>query len=399
MASYILRNRQVAMTALTLPFLLFLLSPPVSAQTSLDREPRVKLGPWAGELKVGPGMNAVGKHLHDSEFIGQDLTAAVFDGCNLYGVRFIECDLSRASFKGACLTGAVVQASALDGADFEDAIINGAKFTSFCMSKEQLKSTHSYKTKDLRNCVISANNGPFVRKGEVTIPVKYDFRKATLNGAILVGGNFSECDFTGASIEGMKIYRSKITSKQLASTSSYKKHRLRHMCFSNFRYITRGPCAIDGKIDFSGIDLTGTRFRGRPLDADFSDAIISKCSFDFTITKEQLCSTRNYQQGNLSKIRLLGIDLSGCDLSRQNLTGCEYKRCDFSDANFEDTVITDTNFGKKRDWECTGLTLGQIQSTWNYKNNRMEGITLPKEIADALEMERQAKNKSVEKDE
>lgn len=166
------------------------------------------------------------------------------------------------------------------------------------------------------------------------------------------------------------------------------------MRFSNFQAITRGPCAIDGKIDFSGIDLTGTSFRGRPLDADFSDAMISKCSFDFAITKEQLCSTRNYREGNLSGIELRHIDLSGCDLSYQNLTGCDFVLCDFGGANFRDTVITDADFGKKADWQCTGLTLDQMKSTWNYKHNRMEGITLPKEIAKALETERTTKNTS-----
>jgi hypothetical protein len=66
--------------------------------------PRVRLGPWARDLQVGPGMNAAGRTLRDSEFVGQNLSGAVFDGANLYGARFYQCDLSDASFRGAHFT-------------------------------------------------------------------------------------------------------------------------------------------------------------------------------------------------------------------------------------------------------------------------------------------------------
>ena len=39
---------------------------------------------------------------------------------------------------------------------------------------------------------------------------------------------------------------------------------------------------------------------------------------------------------------------------------------------------------------CTlnGVTLENVKSTWNYKNNRMEGITLPSDIQKALDAEK-----------
>lgn len=52
--------------------------------------PRVKLGQAAVGLLVGPGMNASGKDLRGSVFIGQNLTGAVVDGCDLQGVRFFD---------------------------------------------------------------------------------------------------------------------------------------------------------------------------------------------------------------------------------------------------------------------------------------------------------------------
>jgi len=77
--------------------------------------------------------------------------------------------------------------------------------------------------------------------------------------------------------------------------------------------------------------------------------------------------------------------------------GLNFLRCDFGGANFRDAVITDVDFGKRSDRQCTGLTTDQIKSTWNYKHDRMEGIRLPKDIAVALETERKAKKKSAEK--
>ncbi len=85
--------------------LLLMFSPKLQAQEnwqnrteskySFEEEPSVKLGRWARDLRVGPGMNAVGKHLKGTEFVGQNLQGAVFDDCDLDGVRFNECDLSR----------------------------------------------------------------------------------------------------------------------------------------------------------------------------------------------------------------------------------------------------------------------------------------------------------------
>jgi hypothetical protein len=47
--------------------------------------------------------------------------------------------------------------------------------------------------------------------------------------------------------------------------------------------------------------------------------------------------------------------------------------------NFTNAVVTDCVLG-----EYTNLTLEQIKSTWNYKNNRMTGIVLPPEIQKKL---------------
>ena len=89
MASLDFNRLWLALIAVTLPVLLVLLSADVQADTE---QARVKLGPWVEQLEVGPKMNAAGKRLRDSEFVGQDLNRAVFDGCDLDGVRFCQCD-------------------------------------------------------------------------------------------------------------------------------------------------------------------------------------------------------------------------------------------------------------------------------------------------------------------
>ena len=89
--------RFVAIAVQSVSVLLIALS--ACSRADVD-QPRVVFGPWAGQLSVGPGMDATGRHLRGSEFVGQNLAGAVFDRCDLDGVRFYQCDLSGASFKG-----------------------------------------------------------------------------------------------------------------------------------------------------------------------------------------------------------------------------------------------------------------------------------------------------------
>jgi hypothetical protein len=70
--------------------------------------PRVVLGPGVKNLVVGPGMNAADRDLRGSQFVTQNLSGALFDGCSLYGVRIAGCNLKNASFRGAVFAGSEV---------------------------------------------------------------------------------------------------------------------------------------------------------------------------------------------------------------------------------------------------------------------------------------------------
>jgi len=334
-------------------------------------QPRVKLGPWAGDLKVGQGMNAAGRNLRGSEFVGQELADAVFDRCDLSGVHFWDCNLSRASFRGADLSKASLdECPSIRDADFTDAVITGLA-GDFSLTPKQLQSTHSYKIKDLRGCFLISAYDP---RAPTAAPT-YDFRGAKLDGARLSYGDFRNCDFTDATIDRVTFYGGRMTFAQIASTKSFQCRSLRRMDFA---------LLLEGEQDFFEIDLTGTRLGpGSGTRPRFQNAIIRDCTVGRDFRKEDLYSTRDYQKGHLRGISFLEVDMCRWDLARQNLTGCRFAGCALTHADLTDAIITDVRIEHGRH-RVTGLTAEQIKSTWNYKHNRMDGIVLPKELAEQL---------------
>jgi uncharacterized protein YjbI with pentapeptide repeats len=239
-------------------------------------------------------------------------------------------------------------------------------------------STWSYKNKDLHQCAIRAAY-PYPSR-EVAA---YDFRRADLREATLLG-DFSKSDFTDARIFGAFFGNDSITFEQLASTWDFTQRRLRVRLSSGG---TPGATST-GKWDFSHMNLVGSDLSFRPSDVDLTDATINDCTIRDGVTKAQLYSTRSYQQGDLTGLRVMRGDLSGCDLSGMNLTGCLFSHCRFAGANFEDAVITAAWFITDNTVaESDRLTVEQIKSTWNHQHGRMEGVRLPDHIREALREE------------
>ncbi len=360
-----------------------LVSAPVAADTE---NPRARLGPAVRDLDVGPNMNAAGRDLRGSEFVGQDLSGAVFDDCNLGDVRIYQCDLPRASFRGADLARLQIGDCNVDGADFTDALINGAghlaggAFYKYVLeiSPEQLKSTRSYKTKDLRQCMIHGAWGA----------PSFDFRGAHLERAVLTSGDFTNCDMSDAHVYGVTFRNFTLTFEQLASTADYRRGRL---CISVQGGGT-SAAGLTGRWDFSGIDMRGSTLVGMRSEADFTDARINCCSMRWGFTSVQLASTASYKNGDLTDVQMVFIDLSGCDLTGVNLTGSSFAQCQFAGVRLDDAVVTDVNFVSVSGIPpgCKGLTMDQVRSTWNYKHGRMEGIRLPDKLAEALKREESA---------
>lgn len=343
--------------------------------------PAVLLGPNAGGIEIGPGVNLTGVDLFGSRFIGQDLHDAVFNGCNLNGVTFYQCNLRNASFRRTVLTGACIEECDIQGVDFADAWINDMRPWSITetkahglkMTPEQLISTRNWRTKNLNDCIITACDG-------------LGFENATLRNATIEFADVRECRFGDAHIDGLSLLYCKIRFEHLLATRQFaRKLPLR---------IHLGGVRVEGKCNFAGMDLSGSTFGGiltpdgGPADLDFTAATIRGCVFNETLTEKCLYSTFSYKEGDLSGLALARTDW---DLSRQNLTGASFSACRFSGTKMNDAVISDVNFAKNRFVPSIDLTVEQVKSTWNYKQGRMAGIVLPEELAEALRQEQEAK--------
>jgi uncharacterized protein YjbI with pentapeptide repeats len=324
---------------------------------------QVVWGQGAERVRVGPGMQAQGKQLAGSTFAAQDLSRANFSGCNLFHVTFHECNLSRALFRGTRLTDTRFLDCIIDDVDFTDTVVNGVKFEgTFDFTAEQFKSTRSYRQKDLRNCRIPAEDDS-----------GYDFRDADLTGAD--AGDLRRSFLQAARIDGIRLDLCLVDPAQFMSTAN-----LRGKHLTNARLSLRN-CE---NIDFSGMSFENVEFSYANPKIDFTDARIRGCRFRRgALTQQLLHQTRDYGNGTLRSVGVDECDLSKCDFSRMNLTGCSFSMCDLANAVFEDAIITDVSFGYK----CSGLTVAQIKSTWNYRHKRMEGIILPKELQEALKNE------------
>ena len=195
-----------------------------------------------------------------------------------------------------------------------------------------------------------------------------------------------------------RSYLSGINKNQFESTLNFSKHKDFSDCgfgYSDF-----------SNVDFTGFDLRNTAFNEVKVDgANFTDAKIAGMRFDGNnpyhhksvadIKIEQLLSTRDFKDGFVKNVRFghmawpdHTIDLSNmvfidCQFGCMPLTWNENEKeyvpdydkikklpdSEFAKIDLTNSIISGCNFEY-----FLGLTLENIKSTWNYKNNRMEGI-------------------------
>jgi len=337
----------------------------LSAQIALAEDPAPP--PHAAPLKIGPGMNAVGRNLRGEQFWEADLSGADFSDADLTGSTFECCNLENVSFRGARMNGTYIEDCKTTGADFTDAVIGyvGPRARRLEITPEQLKATKTYasKKKFLNECSIPGGD--------------YDFRNFVLRDCVFQNDflNFHNSDFSGASLEGANFDGNGLRFDQLASTDNYRRKKFHRLYASIF-----GPADFTGICFFdSGLRivddmvLENTRFEGA-------------CSLKGKVRADQIRATYNYRHGDLSRLTLRekkvgDIDLSGLDLSGQNLTDVNFEGT-FAGAKFDDAVICGAKFDRARD-----LTADQIRATWNFKHGRMADIELPAAVAQELGLE------------
>ncbi|MDR2346325.1 MAG: pentapeptide repeat-containing protein [Planctomycetaceae bacterium] len=79
--------------------------------------------------------------------------------------------------------------------------------------------------------------------------------------------------------------------------------------------------------------------------------------------------------------------------SNQNLSNCKFESVDLTGTDFTNAIITGVQFNGYERYSAINPTIDQIKSTWNYKNNRMDGIKLPPDIQKELDKEKQKNTK------
>ena len=312
-----------------------------------------------------------GAHLGDFTE-SQLMSTASYQQKNLVGVRLERNDLSNWDFRGQNLTGARFYGANMSGTDLSDAWIEGVDFENTALTKSQLASTSSYQAKNLRGIRI---------RGDFS---EWDFRGQDLSHANFERADLSDSDFRDAIITGAAMFRrSGFTEAQFVSTASYKKKDL------------TGIRAYEANLsgwDFSGQNLTGAQFTQSWLhDADFTDAVITGASFAGAsgFTNEQLASTANYKNRNLTGIEI-GGDLSGWDFSNQNLMGASVV-AKLTGANFSGAIISGANFRNAAEFtepqllstasygsrDLRKIILNRLDvSGWNFRNQNMTGARL-----------------------
>ena len=305
--------------------------------------------------------------LRGSQFVGIDFSNSSFDNCDLDGVRFVQCNMARCSFQNANFRGAELSEVDFEDADFSGARINGIKRRDrtgvLCLTDRQIKSTWSYRNRDMAHCIISRYQ--FVDQPD--FQPRLDLSGIDLSNSAFEVGDFSMCDFQNAEILNVLFYQAKVDVEQLESTKTFQRKSLYGVQFSRDE--------VDGKLSLVGCDIRNCRLYIQPK-TDMHNARIEGAELH-RLSFEQLKTTASYKLGLIPNAVFTRSDFSGGDFTGINLTGCRFLSCDFSNAKFDDAVISGVEIASK----TRGLTKEQVQSTWNAKHNRLDTATLPKELA------------------
>lgn len=319
--------------------------------------------------------NLAGAWLHDATSANADFTDA-----SLVNTYLADADFTDADFTRANLTSASLLSATLTGADFTDAVIIGAHFDYSNLTLSQLRSTASYKEKNLSGVGLSKLDLSNENFSDFNLSSAYlssatlmnvDFTRADLSSAYLGYTTLTNADFTDAVIIGADFYSSDLTLSQLRSTASYKEKNLSGVGLGGFDLSYKSFFEFNlSSANLYAATLTNADFKRATLtDANFLAAKIVGADFGFSdLSLSQLCSTASYEEKNLSGVGLIGLDLSGGDFSCINLSSANLYNATLTNADFTDAVIVGANF------DSSGLTLSQLYSTASYKEKNLSDV-------------------------
>ncbi len=196
------------------------------------------------------------------------------------------------------------------------------------------------------------------------------FDGCSFRGAILRDVNFSRagqirpnCDLSDADISGATIV---LYRHQLESTRNFQRKDL-------------SRCYLGGE-DLGGVDLSGFNLRGTRLPSGMDNSLFVGASIvdaTLTLTKEQLITTKEFKEGDLSGVTLEGSDYTGLNLSGMTLG--RFKFCDLTGAYLTDAIFhfpmpaghSASNVRHLRDLRCgfyaCQVSPEQFYSTFSYQ--------------------------------
>ena len=382
---YMNMKSRLCVLSLAVPSLLAACTEHVPAGTPDEKQATTLANSPAYDWKPFVPDSALDGYLlgRDRVFWDEDLRNSDFSGKNLLGYTLCDVDLRGAKFDGADLRHAVfcdytkLQGASFRGADLRrarfvdcevlgpqndltDALINDAwtsdqnAGSTIPLTEQQLRSTKSFKDRNLNGCNISIPGSPALDLRH------FDLRRMT------VRMDFTNCRLEGADLTGTTFLRdSKISQEQLESTCRWPGHdfvwsasRLTLHC--PIQGVKKLPRRLDNlSFNPQGADLTNTCIRGVTF-------------LGGTLTKQQLYSTSSYKRRDLRNVTFKGLQ-NDWDFSGQDLTGARFLGfrsnlvTSLPQADVTDAIVTDIGLE---------LTLEQFKSTWNYRNGYLRGVYL-----------------------
>ena len=320
-----------------------------------------------------------GKSMQYAKLTYADASYANFIRTKLYAADLGTANLTGASFENANLTNANLGFATLKDASFSDATIKGANFGRTDITIFQLRSTRSYKNKDLEGVGLyftdlAINNSKYHFSG-------FNLKNASFLGARLINVDFNNADLTGADLSSAKLgadanFNSAIITgakfsdsvnyglkySMIAATQNYEKKDLSGIDFSRNKFSSAW--------NFSGLKLNGTNFSGAVLSAcSFRDADIRNANFEKSDVNSVLSETRSYKDKTLTGINFNQVDLSSVYLKGMNLTSSTFTLATLP-SFLEDVNLTSADFSSAT------FTVGATFKNANLTNTNFRSATL-----------------------
>ncbi|MBQ2790646.1 MAG: pentapeptide repeat-containing protein [Thermoguttaceae bacterium] len=228
-----------------------------------------------------------------------------------------------------------------------------------------------------------------VRLDEGTVFYKCNFSGATLTNISRtspvsdIDATFVQCDFSRATLKNVDtnsadsprlFERCVFDGARLADVDATDLTTAQIKSTANFKTLLtlEGVRFKIDERDFSGFVLSRISLQGATL-LKLTDARLEDVDA-IGVSGWQLESTVNFREKNYVDLRLKAanetcpaLHFEKYDFSGAMLTRCRFWRACFRDADFSDAILIDCSFRGAED-----LTLEQLKSTWNWKAGRLD---------------------------